>query len=401
MLQKAIKRALQTSHYWRDTSFDELSELYVSNLLRSVALSIFMIFVPFYLHQNGYSPTAIFTLFGCFFVVRAVADIGFAYAVAKYGPKHTMIMSCVLQITSSALLLSVPSQHWNVLLLALPWAAATSSFFIAYHVSFSKIKHTSKAGHELGHMQAYEKVGYLIGPLIGGVVGSYFGAQYIFLAATLLLFASLVPLFQTSEPTKTDQKLKFKLLPVDRIKHDIFANICLGVENTLCINVWSYYVAVFVLSGAVYAQLGALSAAGVFVAIISAKTIGRLSDTNLARTVLRTSAVLNALMYLVRPFVTGLWGVFAVNSANEALTSGYRMPFMKGIYAAADDLPGLRIVYLSSMESTDSVAKATVWFFLALLATTLTLEWVIFVGFAIAAVASLGITRERFAVYNH
>ena len=172
MLKKAIKRALQTSHYWRDTSFDELSELYVSNLLRSVALSIFMIFVPFYLYQNGYSPVAIFSLYGSFFVVRAVADIGFAYMVAKYGPKHTTIVSCILQIVSSALLLSVPNQHWSVLLLALPWAAATSSFFIAYHVSFSKIKHTRKAGHELGHMQAYEKVGYLIGQLVGGVVGS-------------------------------------------------------------------------------------------------------------------------------------------------------------------------------------------------------------------------------------
>ena len=372
----------------------------MSNLLRSVALSTFMVFVPFYLHQNGYSPVEIFMLFGCFFVVRAVSDIGFAHVVAKFGPKHTMIASCLLQIISSALLLSVPTYHWQIAVLALPWGAAVSSFFISYHVSFSKVKHASKAGHELGHMQIYEKLGYLIGPLIGGVVGSLLGAQYIFLVATLLLFASLWPLFQTSEPVKTRQKLAYRLLPVGRIKHDIFANICLGIENTLCINVWAYYVAVFVLSGTVYAQLGALSAAGVLVAIISAKTVGRLSDTHLARKLLHTSAILNGLLYLVRPYINSIWGVFAVNTANETLTSGYRMPFMKGMYAAADDLPGLRIVYLSSLQATDSVAKATVWFFLAILASVMTLQWVLIVGFIIAGIASIGITRERFAVYN-
>lgn len=277
---------------------------------------------------------------------------------------------------------------------------AASSFFIAYHVTFSKIKHTSRAGHELGHMQTYEKIGFLIGPLVGGVVGTYFGAQYIFLVATLLLFASLWPLFQTSEPVKSRQKLTYKLLPLGKIKQDIFTNMCLGVENTLCINAWAYYVAVFALGGAVYAQLGILSAAGVLVAIISAKAIGRLADSRMARSVLHTSAVLNGLLYLARPFVSGVGGVFAVNAVNEALTAGYRMPFMKGVYSAADDLPGLRIVYLSSLEATGSIAKATVWFFLAILATALTLHAVLVVAFAIAGLASFGLTKERFAVYN-
>lgn len=400
MMKNAISKILRRSHFWRDVGFDELSELYVSSMLRGTALTIFMVFVPFFLYQNNYSAPAIFALYGVFFISRIVSDITAGYTVARFGPKHTMIISCILQIISAALMLSVPHFHWSVIVLAVPWGASVSFFFIAFHVALSKIKHTPKAGHELGHLQMYERIGFLIGPIIGGVVGSVFGPQYIFFAATLLLFGSLWPLFKTKEPVQTHQKLHFKLLPVNRIKRDIFANICLGIENTLCINVWAYFVAVFVLVGAVYAQLGALSSAGVLVAIVSAKAIGRLSDTGLARRILRTSAVLNSLSYLVRPFVSGVGGVFAVNSANEVLTAGYRMPFMKGVYAAADDLPGLRIVYLSSLEATGSVAKATVWFFLAILATTLSLETVIFVGFGIAALASLGIMQERFAVYN-
>jgi MFS family permease len=400
MLKRNIEKILKKSHFWRDVGFDELSELYVSNLLRSIALSIFMIFVPFFLWQEKYSASAILAMFGIFFVARTASDIGAGYFAARYGPKHTMIISCLLQIVSASLLLSVPNYHWNIAILAIPWGASASFFFIAYHVVFSKIKHTTRAGSELGHMQAFEKVGFLIGPFVGGVIGSVLGPRYIFLTATILLFASLIPLFQTAEPVRVHQKLRFKDLPVAKIKRDLFANACLGVENTLCINVWSFYVAVFVLTGSVYAQLGSLSAFAVLVSIISAKLIGRLSDTSYARQILRAGASLNALTYIIRPWVGNIWGVLAVNSANEAVTAAYRMPFMKGVYSAADDLPGLRIVYISSMEAINSMSKATVWFFLAILATTFGLKTVLIVGFAIAGIASLGIMKENFAVYN-
>lgn len=400
MLKQNIEKILRRSHFWRDVGFDELSELYISNMLRSIALSIFVIFVPFFLYQEKYSASAIMALFGIFFVTRMVFDIGAGYFVARYGPKHAMIMSCILQIVSASLLLSVPNQHWNIAILAIPWGASVSFFFIAYHVVFSKIKHTTRAGSELGHMQAFEKIGFLIGPFVGGVIGSVLGPRYIFLVATILLFASLIPLFQTAEPVKIHQKLRFRDLPVNKINRDLFAYACLGIENTLCINAWSFYVAVFVLTGSVYAQLGGLSAFAVLASILSAKLIGHLADTSYARKFMRISAVVNALTYLVRPWVTTVWGVFAINTANEAVTAAYRMPFMKGIYSATDDLPGLRIVYICSMEAIGSIAKATAWFFLAILATVFDLKTVLFVAFAIAGIASLSITAERFAVYN-
>lgn len=391
---------LKRSHFWRDTGFDELSELYISNMLRSIALTIFMIFVPFYLYQNGYSAASILGVFGFFFTARAVSDIVGGYLVGRVGPKHTMIISNLLQVVAAALFLTVPSMHWNIVLLAVPWGISQSFFFIAYHVSFSKIKHTPKAGTELGHMQVFEKIGYLLGPLLGGVIGSTFGPQYIFITATVLLILSLWPLFLTAEPVKVHQKIDFISLPIAKIKRDMFANACLGIENSLCINTWAFFVAVFVLSGAVYAQLGTLSAIGVLAGILSAKLIGRLSDSRFARPLLRTSAVINAGTYIIRPFVNNLGGVLAINVANEAVTTGYRMPFMKGVYAAADDLPGYRIAYISTLESIGSIMKATVWFFLAILATVLSLKTVLIIGFAIAALASLGITKERFAIYN-
>ena len=400
MLKKEIKKFLKRTHFWRDVGFDELSELYISNMLRSVALTIYMVFVPFFLYQQHYSASAILSLYGLFFVARAVSDIGGGYLVAKYGPKHAMIVSSVFQIITAGLLLSVPGHHWPVALFAIPWGISQSLFFIAFHVAFSKIKHTKKAGAELGHMQVFEKVGFLIGPFVGGVIGSVLGPQYIFLAATILLFASLVPLFQTTEPVKVHQTLRFNDLPLSKVKHDLIAYGFIGIENTICLSAWPFFVAVYVLTGEVYALLGTLTAFAVLVSIISAKVIGRISDTAYARRFMHVSAVVNALTYLVRPLATSVWSVFAINAVNEAITPGYRMPFIKGIYAAADDLPGLRIVYIASMEAFSSICKGTVWFMLAMLASTIDLKMVLYLAFGIAGIASLGIMQERFAVYN-
>lgn len=396
MLKKIVRRILEPRHFWREVGFNELSELYVSTMLRSLAINILMVFVPFYLYQHGYLISQIFMMFGFFFVTRFVSDLVAGFTVARFGPKHTMIVSCILQIISAGMFLTVPDHHWSVWLLGAPWGAAFSFFFIAYHVEFSKIKHTEHAGKEIGYMNILDKVGVIIGPLLGGIVGTLYGSRTIFLIATLILFGSLWPLFRTAEAVKTHQKLNFKDFPLARVKRDLFAWAALGVENTLCINMWPLYVALFALSGPIYAQLGALSSFAVVASMTAAYVIGRAVDKRHARLSLRVAAILNALVYGFRPFVNSLVPAFAVNVVNEAVTVGYRLPFTKGLYAAADDLPGFRIVYMVSLESLASITKATWWFLLAMAAQLLSAKSVFIAGFAVAALASLLVMTERF-----
>jgi len=395
-MKKIVYRLLQQRHFWRGVSFSELSELYVSACLRMLAISTLMVFVPFYLYQQGYSIAAIFVCFGSFFVARALSDVGAGFTVARFGPKHTMIVACVLQVISALFFLTVPAYHWPAWLLGIPWGMSASFYFIAFHVEFSKIKHLRHAGKEIGYMHIMEKVGAIIGPLIGGLAGAFLGPAYIFLIATLLLLASLWPLFQTREPVRTHQRLDFKGFPIYKAVTDIRAYSALGIENTLCTNLWPLYLSLFALQGAIYAQLGGLTSVAVLASLVAAYTIGRLIDIRSGRRILRIAVVLNAIVYCFRPFVNGLLPALAVNVANETITAGYRMPFTKGMYAAADDLPGFRIVYIVAMESIASIAKATTWFILAILALTLTSYAVILVGFAVAAIASICIRQEHF-----
>jgi len=402
MLKKTVYRLLAHRHPWRTINFDELSELYISVMFRSFSLNLTGLFVPIYLLHLHYGVVAIFTMFGCYFTFRTlVSDLLAGFTVARIGPKHALLVGNMLLIASTALFLSLPSITWPLWLVACIWGASTSYYFIPLNVDFSKVKHSEHGGKELGYVNIMDKLGAALGPLVGGVLGTVFGAQYIFLVAAILLIAGTLPLFRTIEPVRLHQRLDFSSLQADGLKRDFVSYAGLGVENTLSMFLWPLFLGAFVLLGdSAYAKLGILVAVSVSVAVVSARTIGKLIDERQGRYLLRTGAAINALLHLVRPFITTYTGALGVNLANEAVTISYRMPYLKGLFDAADDLPGYRIVYITSMELVASCAKATVWWLLALFAVLLPAHTVMAVGFGIAAIASCGIMLERYKALN-
>jgi MFS family permease len=402
MVKEIVHKILKKRHFWREMGFDELSELYISMMFRGLAISLTGLFVPVYMLKLGYDPTSIMMVVAWYFTARFVGlDIASAYTVAKIGPKHTMLIGYIFLTCSTAMFLTIQSVAWPVWLIGIIWGASASFFFIPFHVDFSKVKHKKHGGKELGFVQIMERVGGALGPIIGGVIATVFGAQYIFLVATILLIIGILPLFRTAEPVKLKQQLDFISLPYRKLKRDYFSAAAIGVENTLCIFLWPLFLGLFVLlDKTVYVKLGLLSTASISVSILAAYIIGKTIDKHKGRPLLRVSAIVNALVNIVRPFVTTFPIAFMVNVANEVITAGYRMPYYKGLYDAADDLPGYRIVYLSTIEWFSSLIKASMWWLLVLLTAVISTYSVIFVGFSIAAIASCLIMIERFRALN-
>lgn len=397
MLKKIVYKVLARRHFWRDASFDELSELYVSMVMRSLALGIIGVFIPVFLLKNGYSFAAIISFFVIFFGVRVFADIIGSLLVAKIGPKHTMLASYAIQIAAAGLFLTLPNYHWPLFWLAASWGTANSFFFIAFHVDFSKVKHTKHAGKELGYINVMERIGAAVGPISGGIIALWFGAQYMFLVAVVLLLLGLVPLFRTAEPVRPNQSLGLKTLPIDRILRDIFSYIAVTTEQTISVVMWPLFLAMFVIGDYVYLKLGGLISLGFLVSIIAAYAIGKLIDERKGKQLLEISAYANSLLHLFRPFVTTLPVAGLVGVINEIVTAGYRMPYHKGMYDAADHLPGHRIAYIMVMEAFGSFAKFLLWVILYLLTSVMSPRNLLSTSFAIAAIASLLIMTQRFA----
>ncbi len=400
MFKKIISRILRPRHYWRDIGFDELSELYTSMMFRSLAISLAGIFVPIYLLKLDYSLVEILTFYGLFFTGRVAWDFLAGHLVARFGPKHSIIVANLLQIMAVLMLVTMKDVAWPLFLIAAALGGATSFFFIAFHVDFSKIKHTEHGGKEVSFMNIMDRIGGMFGPLIGGLIATFFGATYMFLAALVLLMVGLIPLFLSGEPVRTHQRLDFRGLPVHKLKADLLSYGALGVENTISLVLWPLFMAMFIFRDQPYASIGIVISVSVIASLFAARAVGKLIDNHRGRALLRYGAAGNAILHLVRPFTTTFRGALGINMGNETVTVAYRLPYLKGMYDAADQLPGYRIVYIVSMEAFASILKATTYWTLCILATVLSSYSVLNSAFVIAAVASCLIMTERFAALD-
>ncbi|HEY8109099.1 MAG TPA: MFS transporter [Patescibacteria group bacterium] len=398
MLKQALHRLLRRRHFWRNVGFDELSEIYVSTMFRSLALSLTNIFVPLYMLKQGFSIVEVMILATWYFVFRAVIfDLLTGWLVARVGPKHTIICSYWMLALSAVLFLTVPQMGWPIWLLGGIWGGASSLFCIPFSVDFSKIKHKDHGGKELGYANVMEKAGGVLGPLVGGMVATFFGGQYIFLAGIFMLVVGAWPLLRTAEPIPTRQPFRPWSLPWRRIKHDLISFVPYSMELTWCGFLWPLYLGVFVLTGAAaYAGLGLLASVSVVASIVAALTIGRLVDKHRGRLLLRFGATSNAILHLFRPFVTLYPTALLVNLANEAMTVSYHLPYRKGMYDRGDDIANRRIEYFAVMEFVGSIVKALGWVGLVLLTYVMPDTTVVKLGFVFAAISSLLIMTERF-----
>ncbi len=396
MLKKILSRLWYRRYPWRAMDFDQVSELYVSMMLRRLGLSLVGIFIPVYLYQLGYSLSAVFLFLALFNLFRVVMDFVAAFLVARYGPKHIMALSYVVQIVSLAMLMTLPSLRWPIPVLSLTSGAASSLFFIAYHVDFSKVKHRTLSGRQLGVMEIMERIGAALGPLVGGIVAVLFDVRYTFFIAVVFFAIALVPLFISSEPIRTGQRLNFRTFKLNRYSRDLVAVAGFAVDGNITILGWPLFVAIFIAGSDPYAEVGLITSLAIAVSMFSARLIGDHTDKQQGRALLRFSAFGNTVVSGARLLASSMPFAAFISMANELFAAGYRIPFHKGMYDRADSIEGRRIVYITCVEAFGDSIRSLVWFLLAILSTGIS-GWATFAAaFIINAFANMLITAERF-----
>lgn len=396
MLKRIISKVIKRRYYWRDISFDQLSELYTSMMFRNLALSLVGIFIPIYLYELGFSLASIMTFYVAFFFTRSFADFLAGWLVARNGPKRTMFYSYLSYSVALAMFTSYSHFTWPLLLMAPVWGLSNSLFFISFHTSFSKVKHRKHGGKELSVLNIMERLGATLGPLVGGVIAVTFGAEYTFFAATAFFVLALIPLFLSKEPTKTGQRLNYHGLDLKRLSRDFGAHVALGVENTIHASIWPLFLSLVVFAGSAYMKIGALSSFAVVVSVVVAKVIGRMIDDRKGRSLLRTGAVLKSIINIVRLTVNSFGFAAVLNFIDELATISTRLPYTKSMYDRADELEGYRIVYIVSMEAFASLCKASTYAALTLIALSLPQYLFFCIAFGTASLASLLVMTERF-----
>lgn len=365
-------------------------------MLRAVAANLFSIFVPIYLLKTGYSVTWVCVYFCFYFLVRIFGDIASGLITARIGPKHTWILSHLSNIINLFCLLWLPHNAWLFWPSAAFNALGTSFQHIPLHVDFSKIKHLEHNGKEQSYFMLLEKVGAAVGPMLGGYIAAQYGASLAIGLSIVIYVASLIPLLSTPEPVKIKQKIKFKNFPYKKVWRDIFTHSMQGIDTTVTAGMWPMFMALFIFQGGVYEKVGFTSTLSIAVAIFMTYVFGKLIDNAHPLRTFRMTIALDSLVYVARIFTRSFLGVIGVNIANEVAYTGAYMAYNKGMYAAADDLPGYRIAYFTIMETVSEFVKGLMWLLLAVLSVLMPTKTALQVCFAVTAVAVLCITLERF-----
>lgn len=396
MIQKILSRILGPRHYWRNMGFDELSELYTSQLLRSLAISLIGLFTPFYLYTLGYSLSDVAFFLVSWFLLRPLYDIVNGFCVARIGPKHSMLLAALVHVIYLSLILTIGDFKWPLYLAAMVGSYAYSLHMLAINVNFSKVKHSEHGGKELGYLVVVERIGGVIGPLVGGLIASFYDPRYTIGLAMLALLGSAIPLFFSNEAVQTHQHITFRGLPIRARARDFISAVPATLENVVSVIVWPLFIAVFVLGDNTFAKLGLIAALSTLSSIVLSRTIGGLIDREKGRQLLRFGVFLNAGVHISRLFTGSIGAAVAINVVNEPITAAYRMPLMKGIFDAADSLPGYRIAYLTALSVVDSISRLIFWLVVWLALGMFNDKNVFLATFIFAALCSIGILLERY-----
>jgi MFS family permease len=404
MIREFCHKLLLRRHFWRYATFSEVSELYVSRLMRMLAINISVTFMGVFLYQNGYSILFIIAFWGAFFLFKSFVALPAAAYAARFGPKHGILLSNLLYIPSIMAFALVPTYGLPLLAVAMVLQGLSVTLYdLCYLIDFSKVKSVEHAGKEIAVMNMFEKTAKGVSPFLGGLLAFMLGPQFIMWAAALLFLLSSIPLFKTAEPLETGQRLNFRRFPWRSAARVLIAEFAVGFDATTSGTVWALFVAVVVLgvgsTNEVYAELGVLVSISLFAALAVSYVFGKIIDKNQGGMLLKAGVVANSVVHLSRPFTMTSINAAAVNVANEAATTGYIMAYFKGLFDTADRIER-RITFLGMTEVFLNlgcvVAAGAAYGMVLLLGDQAGLRNFFFIG----AVIGLGILVSKFTVYR-
>jgi MFS family permease len=403
MFKSILSKVLEGRHFWRYASFSEIAEVYASRTLRVIAMNIVAGFTSVYLYESGYSLQFIMVFWLVFYLVKAPMSLLASYFIARFGPKHGILVSNILYVPSLIALGLMPSLGIvSIILWGFFMAISTTLYHICYMVDFSKVKNIEHAGKEIAYMNILEKVAVGISPVIGGVIALWFGLQVVIWVAAVLFAIAAMPLLKTCEPVKLNQRIDYQGFPWGTTIRSIIAQMGVGFDTVTSGVVWSMFIVIAIFPGAgwdIYVTLGILSSVTILADISASYAYGKLIDGSRGGSLLRFSAVANGIIHAFRPFVSTPVAVVGTNIVNEMETTGYTMAFMRGVFDTAD-LSGHRILYLSMCDMILNLGAALACGILYLLSTFSGDVNGMKVYFLVAACAVLLIGTANFSLYR-
>lgn len=297
--------------------------LYNSKTLGWIGVGLFGIFLPVFLYElfdKNFVYVAMYYLVG-WLIYPLTAVLG-AKFLNTFGFKKALQLSSVWGALFYLVFFFVNEANViSIILLSLVFLTMFRLFhWLPFHVDFTKFSDTENRGRQISLM---EGTAYAIGaitPIIAGFIIFRVGFSALFLIATFLYLASLIPLLtipRTQEKFTWGYWETWKRLLSKKHRKTNIAFAADGAEGAIGIVIWPIFI-YEILSGN-YVAIGAISSAVIGLTIALQMLTGRYVDKQLAKKkILGIGSVFYSLGWIFKIFIATGFQIFVVDIYHRA-----------------------------------------------------------------------------------
>ncbi len=364
--------------------YTEMRELYISIAMRSFAGSLVGVFIPIYLYVEGFSLTFIAVYYFMMHVVRLFSHVMTDRLIRRFGAKHIMGASGVLDIINIIALVMVPFWSWTVWIAMVAFGLGAGQWWSARHIQVAVASEGKKGSSDVGRVQAIAIIATVLAPAIGGVIATQFGIVYSLLLGVVVVVLSLYPLF------RTDEILRF--IPKQSIKpfHFSFYNpvqrsmFMRGVQENISIFAWPIFIYIALTS---YQLIGGVFSLSMLIGAAIAYMVGKYGDMGKNPLILRLGSFAYMLVHLLRVLGRSFMSILSIDIAGTIASVLVTGPYFAEYYKRAGKSRDI-IGYVTNIEVAACLGAAVVWLLVMSLSLFFTDMNTLIMSFFVAAVAS-------------
>lgn len=320
----------------------ELSEIYITSVIRSFAFALVGVFVPAYLIKLGYPLNTVFYFYLYWAISFLILVVFIPKIYTKIGIKHSIFLSMPIFIAYFLMLYSLETYSWNLFFLAVVSALANAFYWPAFHINFINSSDKEHRGEELGMMNVFSYIAVIFAPLIGGLIIAFLGFKVLFGFVTLLLIIAPIPLFFTKE-RYTLFKFSFKYLFRKGNLKNFSVFFVEGVINYAETVIWAIFIFLILKS---FISLGFLSTLLILFTTFMTFILGRLSDVFSKRKIMRIGIFSSSIIWFFKTMANSFLHFTILNSLFGIAFTFINVPYTALFYnKAAKEHPAEFVVF--------------------------------------------------------
>ncbi|NTU98466.1 MFS transporter [Candidatus Falkowbacteria bacterium] len=313
----------------------EMNEIYLSYGIMNFAIGLISVFIPIYLYDSGYSIPWVML----FYVLLPLYFVIFAYTgariVARIGIKRSLLVSIILTIALFAGMRKVDTYPW--LFWFLPLVYALKAMFYNYSFTLNFIQHSDRKhrGKQVSALQASALIASILSPFLGGVMITMFSFKLVFVIASVLMLASLVPLMffkETYEKVTFGKGNLYKELFYKKNRPMVYSFTGFAVEEWIGYVIWPIFLSV-VLGGV--KAVGIVSSLSIGLTFVVIYFVGKITDKKDKREMIRLATVFYFFGLAGRIFADNFVSVLFVDTYKRITGQVLHIPWTSYTYDLA------------------------------------------------------------------